>query len=93
MYVCGFHWYLRLLGDSDIGRGSCSKIRTDFTLRNCWYHHYARRSAVAAIDFMNFVSTQQRTYGSMSVLKASWTELISLDMLALLIEIKHIQFD
>lgn len=46
-----------------------------------------------SIDFMNFVSTQQRTSESVTVLKMGWTELIFPDMLTLLAEIKQTQFD
>lgn len=45
------------------------------------------------IDFMHFVSTQQRTYESMTVLKTGWTESVFPDMLVLLVEIKQTKFD
>lgn len=40
------------------------------------------------IDFMCCVSTEQRLYEPVTVLKMGWTEIIFPDMLALLIEIK-----
>ena len=46
-----------------------------------------------SIDFMHFVSNQQRTHESLTVLKMGWTELIFPDMSVLLVEIKQTQFD
>lgn len=45
------------------------------------------------VDFMHFVSTQQRTSKSVTALKVGWTELKFPDILAFLVEIKQIQSD